>query len=124
MEDNQVQKKIDDICKKRKNVSHNEQVELLAKITNQIQQFIRQENNNSDSTGGAFDLLSDLAESVQEDFDELIDVDRDKKKFIKALSKIFALLLNTNVNSVEKIKRIIKITTETTLKIWQGPRLQ
>ena len=124
MEDNKVQKKIDDICKKRKNVSHNEQVELLAKITNQIQQFIRQENNNSDSTGGAFDLLSDLAESVQEDFDELIDVDRDKKKFIKALSKIFALLLNTNVNSVEKIKRIIKITTETTLKIWQGPRLQ
>ena len=124
MEDNKVQKKIDDICKKRKNVSHNEQVELLAKITNQIQQFIRQENNNSDSTGGAFDLLSDLAESVQEDFDELIDVDRDKKKFIKALSKIFALLLNTNVNSVEKIKRIIKITIETTLKIWQGPRLQ
>ena len=52
---------------------------MLAKITNQIQQFIRQENNNSYSKDGAFDLLSDLAESVQEDFDELIDVDSDKK---------------------------------------------
>ena len=46
------------------------------------------------------------------------------KKFIKALSKIFALLLNTNVNSVKKIKRIIKIAIETTLKVWQIPRLQ
>ena len=79
MEDNKVQKKLTTYVKKLKNVSHNEQAELLAKITNQIQQFIRQENNNSYSTDGAFDLLSDLAESVQEDFDELIDVDSDKK---------------------------------------------
>ena len=35
------------------------------------------------------------------------------------LSKIFALLLNTKVDTAEKIKRIIKITIKTTIKIWQ-----
>lgn len=60
---------------------------MLAKITNQIQQFIRQENNNSYSTDGAFDLLSDLAESVQEDFDERIDVSSDKEKVFKSIGQ-------------------------------------
>ena len=35
------------------------------------------------------------------------------------LSKIFALLLNTKVDTAEKIKMIIKITIKTTIKIWQ-----
>ena len=35
------------------------------------------------------------------------------------LSKIFAVLLNTKVDTAEKIKRIIKITIKTTIKRWQ-----
>ena len=54
-------KNIDDICQIFKNVNHDEESELLAKITNQIEQFIRQENNNRDSTDSAFDFLSDIA---------------------------------------------------------------
>ena len=34
-----------------------------------------------------------------------------------ALSKTFALLLNKNVNTIEKIKRITKITIEVTFKL-------
>lgn len=78
---------------------------MLAKLTHQIEQFKRQENNNSDSADGAFDFLSGIAEFVQEDFDELTDIDSDKKRFPKTLSKIFALLLNTNVNTIGKIKK-------------------
>ena len=40
----------------------------------------------------------------------------DKKGFIKELLRIFALLLNTKVDTAEKIKRIIKIAIETTLR--------
>ena len=40
------------------------------------------------------------------------------------MSKILALLLNTRVNTAEKIKRIIKIAIEAILKIWQEPRQQ
>ena len=69
-------------------------------------------------------FLNDLAESVQEDFEKLIFSDNNKKKFIKDLSKILALLLNTNVNTIGKIKTILKIFIETTLIIWQGPKRQ
>ena len=70
-----------------------------------------------DSTEGIFDFLSHISNSVQEEFDKLLS--GDSNKFVKALSKIFALLLNTKVDTAEKIERIIKITVETTLKTWQ-----
>ena len=41
----------------------------------------------------------------------------------KSLSKIFILLLNTKVNTAEKILKI-KIALETTVKIWSGQKQQ
>lgn len=117
MSSQNVKEKIEDICE---NVDHNEQVKLLEQITAEIAAYIRQENNDNDYTDSAFDLLSNLAESAVEDFEELIGVDRTEKVY-SSTSKIFALLLNTNVSSVQKIKRIIKIAIETTIKIWQEP---
>ena len=49
------------------------------KITKKFEQFIRQENNNSDTTDGAFVFLSNLPGSVQKDFEEVIDGKSDKK---------------------------------------------
>ena len=72
---------------------------------------------NTDSTDGVFDFLEVLSARVQEEFEELLDGDIDKKRFVKALTLIFALLLNTKVNIADKIKRILKIAIETTIKI-------
>lgn len=47
---------------------------------NEIEQFIREENGPSDSIDVAFDILSSITESVQEDFEEVIDAESDKKK--------------------------------------------
>ena len=77
---------------------------------------------NTDSTDGVFDLLETLSNHVQEDFDELISEDTDKKRFVKALTHIFASSFNTKVDTADKIKRILKIAIKTTLKIWQGQR--
>ena len=74
---------------------------------------------DTDLTDGVFDFLETLSNQVQENFDELIGEDTDKKQFIRALTCIFALLLNTKVNTVEKIKRILEIVVETMLKAWQ-----
>ena len=95
----------------------------MEQTTAEIAAYIRQENNDNDYTDRAFDLLSNLAESVQEDFEVLTGINSDKEKFIGALPKIFALLLNANVSCVEKIKTI-KMAIDTTLKIWQEPRQQ
>ena len=76
---NKSQQTIDELREKLKDADHEAQVGLLVKITNEVEQFIREENDNSYSTDGAFDALSDIAQSAQEDFDELIDVGSDKK---------------------------------------------
>ena len=73
-------------------------------------------------TDGVFDLLENLTNRLQEDLDELIGEDIDKKRFVKALTQIFALLLNTKIDTLDKMKRIPKIAIETTLKIWRGPK--
>ena len=118
--ENKSQQTIDDLYEKSKNADHEAQVALLAKITNEIKPLIREENGKIDATDSAFDVLSDLAESLQKDFEELIEADSDKKIFMKVLSKIFELLLNANVNTIAKSKRTPKIAIETTLKLWQG----
>ena len=55
-----------------------------------------------------FDFLEALSVKVQEEFDGLTDGDSDKKWFVRALTRIFALLLNTIVDTVDKIKRKLK----------------
>ena len=82
------------------------------------------ENNDKGSTDEIFDVLSQISDSAREEFDELLSRDNDKKLFIRALSKIVALLLNTKLDTAEKIKQIIKTAIEMTLKIWQEPRQQ
>ena len=70
----------------------------------------------------AFDFLETLTYRIQEDFDEVIGEDTDKKQFIKALMHIFTPLLNTKVDTVDRFKRILQIAVETALRIWQGQK--
>ena len=65
-----------------------------------------------------------LSVKVQEEFNELIDGNSDKKQFESSLTRIFALLLNTKVETADKIKKILKIVVETTLKTRQVPKQQ
>ena len=65
-----------------------------------------------------------LSVNVQEEFNELIDGNSDKKQFESSLTRIFALLLNTKVETADKIKKILKIVVETTLKTRQVPKQQ
>ena len=85
-------------------------------------QFLSSEVDNADSTDGVFQALTSLSEQFQEEFDELVGEDIDKKRFVKSLSKISAALLIMKVHTVQKIKKIIKIALETTVKIWSGKR--
>ena len=81
------------------------QAKILEEIIAAIDAFVRSENNDNDATGGIFDTLGKITESVQKDFEELVRISNDKKAFVRALAKIFMLLLNTNVDTVDKIKK-------------------
>ena len=95
---------------------------IFEEITRELEAYLSRESNDEDSADGTFDLLPSISDSAQEEFDELISGGSDKKRFLRALSRIFALLFNTKVGTAEKIKRILKIVIETTLKIWQEPK--
>ena len=116
------QEKIDELFQIFTNADKESQAQLFGEINKEFESFLSKENNDKDSTDGILDFLDQISDSVQEEFDKLLSGDSDKKRFVRALSKRLALLLNTKVDTVEKIKRIIKIAIETTLKIWQEQR--
>ena len=89
-----------------------------------IREFLLRENNNADSTDSVFEFLVEISNQVQEEFDKLLGEDTNKKRFLRSLSKIFDLVLNIIVNIAEKIKKIIKIALETTIKMFSGQQQQ
>ena len=101
-------------------ISVNDKVEttlIFEEINKELEEYLLEKSIATDSTDSVFGFLESLKNRGQEDFDELIGEDTNKKRFIKALTRVFALLLNTKVDSANKIKRILKIAVETTLKM-------
>lgn len=95
---------------------------ILGKITAVMAAFVRSKNNDNNAKDRIFDIFGEISESIQEDFKEVVGISNDKKAFVRTLAKIFLLLLNTNVNTNGRIRKIIEIAIETTLKIWQELR--
>ena len=92
---------------------------IFEEINRELEKYLFEKSQDADSTDGVFDFLEGLSNCIQDKFDELIGEDTDKKRFIKALTHIFALLLNTKVDTADKIKKILKTAVETTLEMWQ-----
>ena len=86
----------------------------------ELKEFLLEQQVEGDSKDETFEFVDNLTNRIQEEFDEIIGQEIDKKSFIKLLICIFALLLNTKVDSVDKIKRILETAINTTLKIWSG----
>ena len=91
---------------------------IFEEIHKEIGDYLTGQVNDADSTGSVIEFLENLTSHLHQNFDELIREDTNKKRFFKALTHIFTLLLNTKVNTADKIKSILKIAIETTLRIW------
>ena len=75
---------------------------IFEEITRELEAHLARESDDANSTESVFDFLTSLADQVQEEFEKLLDGDSDKKRFLRALSKIFTLLLNTKVDTAKK----------------------
>ena len=78
---------------------------IFYNITYELEENLLEEQVESDAEDGLFSIVESVTNRLQEDYDELIGDDTDKKRFIKSLTRVFALLLNTKVNTVDKIKK-------------------
>ena len=90
---------------------------IFQEIRKEVEEYLLEESDNADSTDRISNFQSTFSDKIQEEFDKLLDSNTDKKRFLRALTRIFALLLNNKVNTLEKIKRILKIAIEKTMKL-------
>ena len=93
------QEKIDEILFTFLQVDKESQARLFEEINKELEAFSSKENIDTNSKDSIFDFLSQISESVQGEFNELLSGDSNKKRFVKALSKIFALMLNARVDT-------------------------
>ena len=80
---------------------------IFEEIRKELKEYLLEQSVNSDSTDSVFDFLAMLSDRIQEEFDKLFQGDSNKKRFLRALTRIFALLLNTKVDMPDKIKKNI-----------------
>ena len=77
---------------------------LFDEINRELKVFLTKESNDKDATDGVFDLLPTISDTIQEEFEELIGSDSDRKRFVRAL---FFLI----IFSIHYLKSIYKITS-------------
>ena len=95
---------------------------IFDNISQELEEYLLEEQVESDGEDGLFSIVEGVTNRLQEDLDELISDDTDEKHFIKSLTRVFAVLLNTKVDTVDKLKKILRIAVKTTLKIWRGQK--
>ena len=88
----------------------------------ELKEFLLGQQFEGDSPEGAFDLLGNLTKDYKKILMKLLEETPKKKSMIRSLMRILTLLLNTKVDSVNKIKRILKIAINTTLRLWSGQK--
>ena len=82
---------------KAQNLEAETEYKLIEKVLLVITEHIETENKGLNSTDRVLDTTHGIADSIQQDFQELIGIESDKKTFVRNLSKLFAILLNTNI---------------------------
>ena len=81
------------------------------------------ENYDGDETDGFIETVKELAEKlfneIKEGFaDTPFENQSNNTKFIKALIRIFSIVLNTNLSSAKKISKVMKQSVKLVLSIW------
>ena len=88
---------------------------LFKEIESELTGVIIDENSAEEETDGAFDVIRNIVENIRNEIDGFVE-NRDLKKFLFTLTKIFTLLLNVKVDNSEKIIRIVKIAVSSIVK--------
>ena len=70
---------------------------IFGEINKELKEYLLEKSINTDAIDGVFDFLEALANSVQEDFEELIEKNTDKKRFVRALTRISTMLFKHKV---------------------------
>ena len=85
---------------------------IFEEINKELEQYLPEKSIDTDLTDGVFDFLENLTNHAEQNFEELIGENTCKKCFVRALTYIFALLLNTKSTQRTKSKEYLKLPSK------------
>lgn len=88
----ETEQKIDNLLDVYTKTDEDNQARLLKERNKEIEAFLPRKNNNEDATDGIFDFLKDLLDYVQEEFDELLGGDSDKKDLSGSVKDLWLVI--------------------------------
>ena len=80
-------------------------------------QPLTKQKQKLNSEDGVVTLFEDIFQPVLDKFQELIGENKDKKKFVGGLIKIFTILLSTKTPTLTKIKKVIRTSVRIALEL-------
>ena len=80
-------------------------------------QPLTKQKQKLNSQDGVVTLFEDIFQPVLDKFQELIGENKDKKKFVGGLIKIFTILLSTKTPTLTKIKKVIRTSVRIALEL-------
>ena len=80
------------------------------------------EEDIEDQIDGFGDKVKEIIQELFEEFKDRLEPDQEKGQFVKALIRIFSILLNTKANSETKIKKRIRTSAQLALELWPEPK--
>ena len=69
-------------------------------------------------------LEENIIQEIMEEFKDSLEPGQEKSQFVKALIRIFIILLNTKFSSITKVKKIIRASAKLALEVWPELRQQ
>ena len=92
---------------------------LLHKIADNLEiSDLINKNGGGDQTDGFTDKMKEFVENIYEEIKENFDQENEgKNQFVKAIIRIFSILLNTKISLIKKIKKIIKTSASLILEL-------
>ena len=94
-----------------------DQTRLFHAISKEIEAFLAEQSKDKGETDGILDFLSTISDPVQNERDDLLSSDSGKKDLLRRCGEYPRYYSTQKSTLPKKIKKIIKIAIEITLKI-------
>ena len=98
--------------------------EIVNTIIDQIKEILEDPIENKGSTNSLGATIKEIFQPILDEFQDLIEKNKDKKSFIGGLIKIFTILLSLRNTSLSKILKVIRISRKIALDLWPEQKQQ
>ena len=98
--------------------------EIVNTIIDQIKEILEDPIENKGSTNSLGATIKEIFQPILDEFQDLIEKNKDKKSFIGGLIKIFTILLSLRTTSLSKILKVIRISRKIALDLWPEQKQQ